>query len=714
MISRNLKSINICDFKTDLKVSLEAAGNGQTSGNVQCFDAICTAVLDKHAPSRTRQVTDRSHSPWFSLEEKQAKQERRRAERQSKKTGLQIHKDIYVYLKRKVTIMCNMAKQIYFNNKFNNVKTCQELYRVRNELFGNKHQPVYPSNITRPQLPAAFLTFFRAKVENIRGSLEPTLNPSSTELPFTGMPFDKFREVTEQDVAEIILKSPTKSCDLDPLPTYLLKDCINDVITYITEFVNASLAAGSVDSILKRAIIRPSIKKAGLDQNELKNYRPVSNLTFLSKVLEKIVLKQLLVHLESNGLQNVFQSAYKKFHSTETALLKVFDDLINGIDTGSIGFLNLLDLSAAFDTIDHGILLNRLQTSFGMGGTVIDWFKSYLSGRQQWVKVEQFLSDVDVLNFGVPQGSVLGPVLYTMYTYPLSKIIERCNMNFHFYADDTQLYKSINNSEIDYEVKQTEECISHVKKWMSQNKLKLNDSKTEFIIVGKPSLLKHLDKPSMTLDDVEIKPAVQVTNLGVVFDEELNLSSHVASLCQKMFAEIRNIGLNRKFLTDDVASQLMVSLVLSKMDYCNSILAGIPQLLLSKLQRVQNCAAKVCMRKKKSDHVTPLLKSLHWLPVSERINYKIAMMVFKHFQGTTPSYISDLLQEPPKHTHNTRSSSDPTLLGQPVKKLVTYGERSFQYYGPLIWNSLPRETRELTNETEFKKALKTHLFLKAY
>ena len=227
-------------------------------------------------------------------------------------------------------------------------------------------------------------------------------------------------------------------------------------------------------------------------------------------------------------------------------------------------------------------------------------------------------------------------------------------------------------------------------------------------------MLDHLNKPSLTLNDVEIKPAAQVRNLGVVFDEQLSLSSHVSSLCQNMFADIRNICFNRTFLSDDVTKQLMVSLVLSKMDYCNSMLAGLPQVLISKLQRVQNCAAKVCLRKKKSDHVTPLLKSLHWLPVNERINYKIAVMVFKHFQGTIPSYISALLHAPHKHEHTTRSSSDPTLLQQPTKKLVSYGERSFHYYGPFIWNSLPRTIREVRSEGEFKSALKTYLFSRAY
>ena len=430
--------------------------------------------------------------------------------------------------------------------------------------------------------------------------------------------------------------------------------------------------------------------------------------------MEKIVLKQLLCHLETNGLQEVFQSAYKKYHSTETALLRVYNDIINGIDQGNICFLNLLDLSAAFDTIDHNILLNRLHTSFGISGTALDWFRSYLADRTQYVKVEQFMSDEVVMAFGVPQGSVLGPILYTLYTTPLSKIIEKCNLNFHCYADDTQIYKSVAICDIANEVKQTEICIALIKEWMNVNKLKLNDSKTEFIVLGKASVLQQVEKPSLKVNGFEIKPAKQVNNLGVVFDDELSLSSHVSSLCQKMFAEIRNISLNRKYLTDEVAVQLVISLVFSKLDYCNSLLAGLPQNIICKLQRVQNCAARVCLMKRKSDHITPLLKSLHWLPVKERIIYKISVTCFKHFHDSAPSYISDLLHRPKSTRTGLRSSQDITALDKPKMNMVTYGERSFEYCGPHIWNALPREIRELDSLPDFKRALKHHLFSRAF
>ena len=268
-------------------------------------------------------------------------------------------------------------------------------------------------------------------------------------------------------------------------------------------------------------------------------------------------------------------------------------------------------------------------------------------------------------------------------------------------------------SSLQIEVKETGSCIATVKVWMHENKLLLNEPKTEYMILGKASNIRALIKPPLIINDFEILPSREAMNLGVIFDDELTLSNHVSSLCNRMFGQIRSICLYRKYMTVEVASQLMVSLVLSKIDYCNSLLAGLPDNLLNKLQRVQNCAAKVCLNKKKYDHVTPLLITLHWLPVKERIEYKVATLCFKYFDGSLPLYLSDLLKKPLK-VRELRSSKDETLLFVPLKNMTTYGERAFDYFGPKTWNSLPKEIREIKNLNTFKRSLKHYLFTKAF
>ena len=195
-----------------------------------------------------------------------------------------------------------------------------------------------------------------------------------------------------------------KSCMPDPIPTSLTRQCLDDLVSLIM-FINASLSTGIVPPQFKQAIVTPLLKKPGLDTNDMKKFRPVSNLSFISKILEKVVLIQLKNHLSGNNLIEIFQSAYRQNHSTETAVLSVLDGLLCSADERLVSLVALLDLSAAFDTLDHPVLLKWLETTFGVRGTVLDWFVSYLNGRFQSVIVDGVVSSSHPLVYDVPQVS---------------------------------------------------------------------------------------------------------------------------------------------------------------------------------------------------------------------------------------------------------------------------------------------------------------------
>ena len=401
------------------------------------------------------------------------------------------------------------------------------------------------------------------------------------------------------------------------------------------------------------------------------------------------------------------------YHCTESSILRVMNDILIGIDNKNVCLLTLLDLSAAFDTIDHTILLNRLECTFGLKGTALKWFFSYLTDRTQCIKVDNEYSNETKLSFGVPQGSVLGPVLFSIYTQPIAEIITAHRTNYHKYADDTQLYNFSKIDKIPALVSAKEECISDVKEWMITNKMQLNDSKTEIIFCSNPRSAGPNTQYNMNVNNNIIKPSNEVKNLGVMFDCHLSMTAQVNSLCKNLIFQLHKISSVRSLITEGVATTLMTSLVLSRLDYCNSVLFGISQEYLDKLQLIQNHASKIVKKKKKHDHVTPLLKELHWLPIKHRINYKIALLCFKCLNGMAPVYLTNLLKiyQP---TRALRSSNDRFILVKPEMNLKSYGERTFIYAGPHIWNSLPYTIRSLSNINTFKSQLKSHFFRLAF
>jgi hypothetical protein len=247
-----------------------------------------------------------------------------------------------------------------------------------------------------------------------------------------------------------------------------------------------------VKSKLKEAVLKPKLNKNSLEYEEYTNFRPISNLKFLFKVIEKVAAGQLLEHLANNNLEEPFQSAYKRFHSAETTLLKVQNDILVAIDNSKCVVLLLLDMSAAFDTVDHELLLQRMFKRFGIDGQVLKWFQSYLQNRTQSVVIDGVKSISKDLRCGVPQGSVLSPILYLLYNSLLGDIIRGHGLDFHFYADDSQLYLAFESTTEGKlgAVVQIEMCVKEIDLWMVKNKLKLNGDKTELLVINARIFIK--------------------------------------------------------------------------------------------------------------------------------------------------------------------------------------------------------------------------------
>ncbi|XP_075963092.1 uncharacterized protein LOC142966290 [Anarhichas minor] len=659
---RNLKSISPTTLSASLASTMSASPaplSDNPSDLVNYYNDTLSSCLDQLAPMKTKTVSFTHSAPWYTPELHQMKSRKRQLERLCKKTGLTVHlQALSDYLQQYKDALISGRSTYYSHLIHSGSSNPKALFSTINKLLKPKDNT--STSFTMPNFT-------------------------------TGM------------------RSPI--CILDPIPSNLVKDCLPAISPLITVIINSSLSSGAVPDTLKLAAVTPILKKPGLDPDTMSNFRPISNLPFLSKILERIVATQLKAHLISNDLFEPFQSGFRLQRSTETALLKVTNDLLLSSDAGHLNILILLDLTAAFDTINHNILLSRLESSLNITGTALSWIKSYLTNRQQFISINNCTSSTVPLSQGVPQGSVLGPLLFILYLLPLGNIIRQHGLHFHCYAVDVQLY--ISTKAITTATHSTlTSCLTDIKSWMQTNFLKLNCDKSDMIIIGPKSLTKTSHNFCLTIDNSTLSPSPHIRNLGVMFDSNLSFEHHVKQITRTAFFHLKNIARLRPSLSSSAAETLIHAFITSRIDYCNSILHGTSSKILNKLQYIQNSAARLLTHTRSRDHITPVLQNLHWLPVPQRIQYKI-LLTHKALHNQAPSYLTDLLHH---HTPSRRlRSSDANLLSLPLRtKHRTWGDRAFAISAPSLWNSLPKHIRDCTELSIFKSQIKTHLFKTAF
>ena len=484
----------------------------------------------------------------------------------------------------------------------------------------------------------------------------------------------------------------------------VLKGNLDTFIPIWTELVNLSLEMGSVDC-LKSAVVLPLIKELDeiMDKDIYKNYRPVSNLLFLEKLTERVISIRLNKHMSVNQLHCEEEYGYKEEHSTELLMMKIVNDLLIACDEKKPTVLLLLDLSAAFDTVDQKKLLGILKNEIGIEGTALKWFESFLTERTQRVKINDAYSDTVKLRYGVAQGSVLGPPLFNIYIRSLYPYIKPSMFHIFGFADDHQLMKTfvpvLQVSAFD----DIGKCLSMITSWMNDFFLCLNSSKTKIMVICHPSIRDSITLGGTYIDNVCIRFVRHAKNLGVILDEILSFDDQVQRVVKSCICVVKKIAEIKSFLTEEELITVVCAGVLSKLDYCNALYYGINEDLLRKLQTAQNSGVRLIRKRMNQQEVSTaeLLKRFHWLPVKKRIAFKILLVVHKCLLGKAPESLRSML-----------------IMGGSTrtKKLVerscngVMGERSFSVAGPKLWNLLPLDVRMEENTDEFKKKLKTFLF----
>ena len=363
-----------------------------------------------------------------------------------------------------------------------------------------------------------------------------------------------------------------------------------------------------------------------------------------------------------------------------------------------------LDLSAAFDTIDQEKLLQIMEEELGITGVALQWYRSFLTGRTQRVKINNEYSDSVEVPYGTPQGSVLGPPLFNTNVRSQPKVFQHCKFNTSSFADDSNGRRTFALS-FQFQVIKHEvvKCLKLIVEWSHAHYMKINPDKTEILLFYPPELHNEVLIRGVLFEDQCIRFSDCVKNVGVYLDKNLNMNvhvNHVTSFCYKI---LKDIGSIKKNLEKDHLERLVHSVITSILDYCNSLFLNLSKENLFKLQKVQNAAARLILGRRRRESAREALRQLHWLNIESRVIFKTILIVFKVVRGICSENIK-LSFKP----FNGRTD-DFLLLNTPTFK-TKYGKRIFEYNGSRLWNALSYRLRMEGDIVQFKKNLKTLLF----
>ena len=494
---------------------------------------------------------------------------------------------------------------------------------------------------------------------------------------------------------------------MDDVPPSLIEPIINSSFFFILNVVNQSLRNGIFPENLKTSHITPIYKKGSFDKNVLAHFRPINDIPYMSKIIEKCALLQLQEHLNSANLLIPNQSAYKSNHSCETVLIKVQEDVHTDLNNNNSVILGLLDFSSAFDTINHNLLLSKLQNHYGIHGTALKWFSSYFENRSYHVKIEDSLSNGTSMICGVPQGSILGPVIFNLYLQPISSIINSYELNYHIFADDIQIYTPY--SGLQYQLSKFKSCILDIATWSQKNYLKLNNKKTKFLNIRLKNNNSVINTFEIFNETFTLEPNVK--SLGFVIDHNLSCKQQIKKVCNYGYFILSNLWrISAKLKSISIKTQLVHSCIFSHIDYCNTLYFNLPKRDTQRLQVLMNSAVRFIHNIRNiRTHITPFFKKSHILPVSLRIKFKIALLIFKCHNNIAPLYLQSCISKKIS-LQSLRVYHDTTLLHEPTLEKLSQKNRKFSVFGPKIWNELPRSLRELSSLSQFKSRLKAYLF----
>ena len=473
----------------------------------------------------------------------------------------------------------------------------------------------------------------------------------------TKQPTFEFKEVNSTEIIDTVKTMKSNACGIDEISAYFIKLSISASAHIFAEIVNASLRSGYFPNRWKKARIKP-IPKIN-DPINVTDFRPISLLIAFSKILEKIVAKQMKDYLIKNNLLDKFQSAYKALHSTTTALVDITDNIYKTMDHSQITILVLLDYSKAFDCANHKLILAKLK-ALGFKNSSLKWISSYLSGRSQQVVTDKGESSwINLLN-GVPQGSILGPLLFTILVSDISNDIKFCK--YHLYADDTQLYITGKVQDIRLLIENLNKDLNKIAQFSENNCLRLNEGKSVFIFLGSQQNLTKINQmvlPDIVINGKKIKREKVVRNLGIQFNETMSWDSEINKCISKGYGKLKQAYRCKNFLNYESKKAIVQCYLLSQFNYSAIILQNLTKMQMHRIQLFQNTCVRFIQNLRKFDHISGAFKSLGFLKMENLRNVQSLTLMHKIVNNKAPAYLTEkIMLQGDHHQHFTRNTTN--------------------------------------------------------
>ena len=602
----------------------------------------------------------------------------------------------YKKLRNLVTFKIRKRKRNFYTEKLSAASSSGDVWNVLKSILPKSSSSQSKSSeCSQDTLKAEKFNIYFANVGADLAANIPYVPLSSLHENTNIEPFS-LRQVSEEEVLKILRSMKNKkSVGIDGISMYILKLSASAIISSLTHIINTSLSVGVMPLHWKQAKVIPLYKSG--DKSLPSNYRPIAILSSASKIIEKLVQIQIVNHLKTNDLLSSVQSGFREKHSTITSLLRVTDEWLHALDNGLYTGVVFIDMRKAFDTVDPNTLFAKLK-SVGVSDDSLVWFKSYLCNRKICTCMNLAMSDPLDIMYGVAQGSILGPLLFTVYINDIIQSIHGCSI--HLYADDTVLYFSDKDvSRIEQTLNIQLKCIY---KWMCSNKLSLNFDKTESLLIGSRKMLTKHNALKLQIQGKCIQPQKSVKYLGVVIDQQLKWDAHLDYICTKVSKLVKFLGRLRHYLNETSLTLIYRSIILPLFDYADVVYDSCNNRYSNQLQKLQNRAGRIILRISPYKHVSNyhIHQMLNWDYLACRRLKHTNLLVYKVLHDLSVPYLKESFHFI-SNRYCLRSAGNLYL----TKPRTESCRRTFCYRGASCYNVLPIVAKSSLTYNEFVREL---------